>query len=172
MYVVSEADRPREIYTLPQSSVGAPCPMLIADENALRIGYYVDEDRLTVDWTSASIESGAPDDSDELCAVVKFDFVYSHMFGPPNDEAFTGHPLASRGLSPYGSFEVDHSSWLQSLVRMNEVHPYHRPAQFSELKHFVLSFHDSTFECLAKSFKVSLCRGSLWRVLREAQNAV
>lgn len=172
MYVVSAEDSPRAISTLPQSSVGAPCPMLLADEHSLRLAFYVEEGQLAATWANTPSVPAASDDSDELCAVVAFDSVYAHMFGPPNDEAFSGHPLSSRGLSPYGAFEIDRSSWLQSLIRMNSVHPYHRPERFSEFKHFVLSFHDTTFECLAKSFSVSLHRGSVWRVLRVAQDAV
>ena len=52
------------------------------------------------------------------------------MFGPPNDEAFDGHPLARRGLRPYGAFEVTHSSWIRQLEQMNSVHPHHSPPLF------------------------------------------
>jgi hypothetical protein len=170
MYTVTDKDFPREISTLPQSSIGAPCPMLLADEGTLRIGYYLEEERPTAEWSEFEIRPPAPGDSDDLCAVVTFSAVHAHMFGPPNDEAFSGHPLASRGLGPYGAFEVDCSSWLRSLERMNSVHPYHRPERFSRYKHFILTFHDTTFECLAEAFSVSLRRGSVWRVLMGAKN--
>jgi hypothetical protein len=42
---------------------------------------------------------------------------------------------------------------------MNSVHPYHRPARYEELRHFVLAFHDSTFECVAKSYDFVLASG-------------
>lgn len=166
MYTVSTSDRPRELSALPQSSVGAPCPMLLADEHSLRIAYYLEEDRLAPEWSQSPVQPPAADDSDELCAVATFRMVYAHMFGPPNDEAFSGHPLAARGLCPYAAFEVEHSSWLHSLERMNSVHPYHKPERFARYKHFILSFHDTTFECLAESFSVSLMRGSVWRAAR------
>nr|WP_316642598.1 hypothetical protein [uncultured Roseateles sp.] len=172
MYTVNAEDHPREISTLPQSSVGAPCPMLVADEHTLRIGYYLEEARLTSEWSRFDIRPPASDDADDLCAVVTFTSVHAHMFGPPNDEAFSGHPLASRGLGPYGAFEVDRSSWRHSLERMNSLHPYHRPERFARYKHFILSFHDTTFECLAEAFSVSLRRGSVWRVLLGEQNEV
>ena len=169
MYTIS-ADRPIELSTLPQSSVGAPCPMLIAGEHSLLLSYYLEEGRLRSHWLEAPIRPQALSDSDDLCLVVSFSRAYAHMFGPPNDEAFTGHPLAARGLSPYAVFEVENSSWLNSLVRMNSVHPYHRPEQFAGFKHFIFAFHDTTFECIALSYSVSLCRGSVWSVLRTAQN--
>jgi hypothetical protein len=165
MYVISAADKPREISAFPQSSVGAPCPSLIADENTLRICYYLEVERLSPAWREAEVLPPAAGDSDDLCAVVTFGMPYVHMFGPPNDEAFSGHPLASRGLEPYGAFEVEHSSWIRDLERMNAVHPYHRPERFPRFKHFILSFHDTTFECIAETFNISLCRGSVQRVL-------
>jgi hypothetical protein len=169
MYTVS-TDRPRELSSLPQSSIGAPCPMLTADEHSLRIAFYVEEGRLSPQWVNVSVRPESPNDSDSLCAVVSFSLVYAHIFGPPNDEAFSGHPLASRGLEPYAAFEVEQSSWLRALERMNSVHPYHRPEQFAQYKHFILSFHDSTFECIAASFEVALCRGSVARVLLATQH--
>jgi hypothetical protein len=170
MYTVSSADHPRELSSVPQSSIGAPCPMLIAGEHTLRLAYYLEEGRLAPEWANATILPPAVNDSDELCAVVQFSGLYTHMSGPPNDEAFSGHPLASRGLSPYAVFEVEHSSWVRTLERMNSVHPYHRPERFATFKHYIFAFHDTTFECVAESFSVSLCRGSVWRVLQAAQN--
>jgi hypothetical protein len=83
------------------------------------------------------------------------------MFGPPNDEAFTGHPLASRGLEPYAVFEVEQSSWIRQLERMNAVHPNHKPELFASYRHFVFAFHDSTFEAVADGFEVQLMSGSM-----------
>ena len=156
MYTVSH-DQPREITTLPQSCVGAPCPMLVVGEHVLRLAYYLEY---------------RPSDrgQEDACLVVQFDAPYAHMFGPPNDEAFSGHPLASRGLAPYRVFEVDDSSWLKSLERMNSVHPYHRSERFTGYKHFVFAFHDSTFECIAKRFEHFERRGSVWSALRSTQD--
>ena len=85
----------------------------------------------------------------ESAALVRFEFVRAVMFGPPNDEAFSGHPLADRGLPPYGAFEVLESSWIRRLERINAVHPNHRPEHFADDRHFVLAFHDEVFECVA-----------------------
>ena len=95
---------------------------------------------------------------------------YAHMFGPPNDEAFEGHPLSQRGLRPYAVFEVQASSWLASLERMNSVHPYHSAERFAKYKHFIFAFHDTTFECIAEGFSVSIHRGSVRSVLRSSAN--
>ena len=133
----------------PPSSVGAPIPMLLADEHTKVVAYYVQEDEIV------------DDPNNERIAIVSFSSCKAALFGPPNDEAFRGHPLYSRGLRPYSSFVVEDSSWLRILRKMNEVHPYHRPENFEDYKHFILSFHDSTFECIARDFKVETILGNM-----------
>jgi len=154
MYRVNQ-DLPRVLEEIPQSSVGAPCPMVVAGENSLLLAYCLQENR-----PSAS----------ESCALVSFKRPYAHMFGPPNDEAFSGHPLAVRGLRPHAVFEIELSSWLHTLERMNSVHPFHRPEQFATYKHYVFAFHDTTFECIAESFTISSRQGRPWAVLAHVQN--
>jgi len=166
MYAVSRNDRVRELSKLPQSSIGAPCPMILVGEHSLRIAYYLEEK--DEGWDGTTVRLLSPDQGNEPCAVVEFVMPYAHMFGPPNDEAFGGHPLAERGLRPYGAFEVEASSWLATLERMNSVHPYHRPERFKKYRHFILSFHDSTFECIAESFTLGICRGTVDAALRQS----
>lgn len=93
--------------------------------------------------------------------IVDFQWPYHHMFGPPNEEAIAGHPLASRGLHPYDVFEVHDSSWIRALERMNSVHQYHKPEAFEGLRHFIMAFHDSVFECVARGYDISMSEGSL-----------
>jgi hypothetical protein len=86
---------------------------------------------------------------------------------PPNDEAFRGHPLASRGLGPYRVFEVRASSWIRRLEGMNAVHPQHRPERFARYRHFIFAFHDTVFECVAETFTISTHTGSVADVLKK-----
>jgi hypothetical protein len=44
------------------------------------------------------------------------------------------------------------------------VHAQHRPEQYAQLRHVVLAFHDSTFECVAKSYDFVLASGPLDRL--------
>jgi hypothetical protein len=86
----------------------------------------------------------------------------------PNDEAFHGHPLAGRGLRAYGAFEVVNSPWTAELAAINAVHYRDDPASWAQLSHFILGFHDSTFECVARAFRVATRRSSIAEALTEA----
>jgi hypothetical protein len=137
---------------------GAPIPMVLAQEHRVFVAYYA----LAASPDARAKWNGLPisDLQDEPVIIADFSACYAQMFGPPNDEAFAGHPLHSRGLRPYRVFEVLESSWIRSLERMNSVHPHHDPARFAARKHFVLAFHDSTFECVADRLSFRLHRGT------------
>jgi hypothetical protein len=77
MYAIDERDRVILIDALPQPDVGAPVPVLVADEDRVALAYVA--------------RATQPSD-DESIAVAEFVRPYAHMFGPPNDEAFEGHP--------------------------------------------------------------------------------
>ena len=139
MYSIDERDEVVALSELPLPDVGAPLPRLSADEHEARVTYHTTGD------------GGAS-------ATVTFSDLYALLFGPPSDEAFEGHPLAGRGLTSYGAFEVRHSSWVRSLERMNRVHSSHRAGAFDRYRHFVLTFHDTTFECVATSTSVTPAR--------------
>ncbi len=165
MYDVDDTDRVVELEHVPQSSVGAPVPFLMSDEHELVLAYYMQE--TPPDWDGGTVRVVGPADADEPVAIIKFSLCHAHMFGPPNDEAFDGHPLADRGLKPYGVFEVTNSSWIRRLERMNSVHPSHRPEAFWKLRHVIFTFHDTTFECVCDGFEVAVTRGSIVSVVPE-----
>lgn len=113
-------------------------------------------------WDGTSVRIVGTDSKGEPVAVVNFKLCRAHMFGPPNDEALSSHPLAKRGLRPYGVFEIRNSSWVRKLEKMNAVHPNHDKLKFFESrKHFIFLFHDTTFECVAASFTVDVFSGSV-----------
>jgi hypothetical protein len=167
MYEVDDKDEVIELENAPQSSVGAPNPMVVAGEHDVLLAYCVQDD--SDDWDGTSVRIVGIDTEHERIAVVRFKRCSAHMLGPPNDEAFGGHPLADRGLRPYGAFEIRESSWVRKLERMNTVHPYHDKHRFMrDKKHFVFSFHDTTFECVAEGFTVDVSSGSVRHMIRRA----
>jgi hypothetical protein len=158
-YTVDDRDLVQPLTEFPQSSVGAPLPVVLASEQSLFVAFYVE--RRDPDWDGTTCKVVSPDTDDQTVAVARFECAIAHFFGPPNDEAFSGHPLAKRGLSPYGAFEVLSSSWIRTLERMNSVHPFHRPEPFAFCRHFILTFHDSIFECVARRFSIDQPAGTL-----------
>jgi hypothetical protein len=161
MYSIDDRDSVRELADLPQLDVGSPRPIVLASEGILVLAYFLhDPPHLIVGHDVVP--------ADEPAAFVRFGRPRAHMFGPPNDEAFAGHPLAGRGLHPYAAFEVLNSSWIRGLERMNSVHPAHRPAAYARLRHFVWAFHDSVFECVAEAYKLELASGPLTNLIANA----
>jgi len=168
MYLINERDHVVELGNVPQSSVGAPLPIVLSDEHKILLAYVVED--TSPDWNGSSVRVVDPSTLGEPLALIEFKSYSSFIFGAPNDEAFAGHPLASRGLHPYGAFQIENSSWIRQLEQMNSVHPYHKPERFERLKHFVFAFHDSTFECVAESFTLSEQEGSLEGLLSVMQS--
>lgn len=148
----------------PQQSVGAPLPLVLADDRRLVLAYFVEERDPAWDGRSGRVVGP---ESEEPAAIVYFPSFTAFTFGGPNDEALHGHPLHERGLEPYGAFEVKRSSWVASLERVNSVHDHHDPRAYARLRHFVFTFHDTPLECVAQAFDVHLRRGSHTSLLGE-----
>jgi hypothetical protein len=73
-------------------------------------------------WDGTWIRIADLDTADPV-VLVRLTEVAAWQWGPPNDEAFQGHPLANPGLRPYGVFRVEGSSWIRQLERMNRSTP-------------------------------------------------
>lgn len=166
MYQVDQRDVVVQLHDVPRPDIGAPLPTVVAAEHQLTLVYLVSEQ--DPDWDGEYVRVVSPSTEGRLIARIRFERPYVHMFGPPNDEAFSGHPLAARGLAPYRVWEVHHSSWLRALERMNSVHPNHSHALFAELRHFVFAFHDTTFECIAQRYDYHVAGSSVAEVAARA----
>lgn len=155
MYDVDEKDQVVELTGVPLPDPGAPEVALFATEDRLVLTYLVSKRERGPIGTSGRRLS--PDDpSPDPIALVEFISPRDHRLGPPNDEALEGHPLASRGLRPYRCFEVEQSSWIRALERQNRIHPRHDPERYKQLRHYVVTFHDSTFECVASGIEYGI----------------
>jgi hypothetical protein len=159
MYQVDQRDLVVELHDVPRPDTGAPLPTVVASEQQLDLVYMVSEP--DTKWDVADVNVVGPNTDGRLVARIRFERPYAHTFGPPNDEALSGHPLAARGLASYRVCEVQDSSWLRSLEQMNSVHPHHSHEFFADLRHFVFTFHDTTFECIARRYDCHVERGSV-----------
>lgn len=115
---------------------GAPEPLLVASERRALFAFY----------------RGGPEVEDDMeVQVAEFVGYTSVRFGFPNDEAVHGHPLWGAGLDFYAVHEVHDSEWVEQLRAIERHHPQSLAVPFSDSKHYVLTFHDSTLEAVARA---------------------
>lgn len=88
-------------------------------------------------------------------AIVELIRCSTTKFGYPNDESIEGHPLYAKGLEAYNIFEVLNSSWIAQQQMQNLV-SFPDRTNMSWKRHFIFTFHDSTFECLAENIKLTI----------------
>jgi hypothetical protein len=104
-----------------------------------------------------------------VTALVEFPGCQCTQFGYPNDEALSGHPLYSAGVGVYAIYEVLNPSWTRRLEQQNRV-AFPRTGAWN-LRHFI-SFHDSTFECLAKDLVLQVFDEPYEQVMRRITDRV
>lgn len=75
--------------------------------------------------------------------------------GPPSDETIAGHPYYKYGMNSCGFYELESSDLIQSLINVDQIHSRHNLARWKTYKHFILTFHDSIFECVATEFEIN-----------------
>jgi hypothetical protein len=132
-----------ELVDFPESNPGAPCPVVYANEHNVLVAYH--------------LSLRACDESEgSVSGVILFEYVDSLLFGSPNDEALHGHRLAKLGLKSYSFYEVKKSIWIADLCARNRVHRAHKNSKYANLRHFILTFHDTTLEVVARSYSASV----------------
>ena len=129
----------------PEWSGGAPMPQLFSSENRTFLIYH-----------TINSEHGA-----EEIAIVEFLDTLAHKFGVVNDEALSGHPLYHNGLDFYKAHEVENSSWLDEIRIIHQVHPKYSEEHWNGLRHFILTFQDSTLEIIAKGYQIETTSTSM-----------
>jgi hypothetical protein len=146
---------------------GAPLPHLLRNDYRCLLTFYLREHDPAWDGSYVTIKDPGSGQAESL-ALVEFAGCVSARLGSPNDEVFEGHPLHGKGLDGYTAQEVLNSRWLAELEAINSVHRCYKPDRWRWLHHYVLWFHDTTFECVAESFKVELYRESMADLLAQA----
>ena len=122
-----------------RSETGTPYPFLFQNDYSTALTFIAKAEQPDGSWGPSGI------------AVVRFDLCILTKFGYPNDEALAGHPLSGRGLGPYDAYEVLNSRWDRQVRDQNRVSFPNgtRPKD----RHYIFTFHDSTFECLCRGMK-------------------
>jgi hypothetical protein len=143
---------------------GAPLPFLLQNEHRTILTFFVSE--VDPNWDGTYVKVQDPGNrSLQRIGVVKFNRCLATKMGSPNDEVQNGHPLDGKGLESYRVQQVINSRWLAEIEKINSVHSQYNPDRWRDLRHFVFWFHDSTFECIAESFRVEVVEKNLAEVL-------
>ena len=144
MYIIDELDSVTELSDMPAPERIAS-PIVFAEGGSVVLSYWM-LDEPPFEPTTAPL------------AILRFDEVYLQCSGPPlhysgpaEHEALVGHPLLGRGRFARGVFRVNQSSLVRHFERMNSVHPYHDQPKLDAVTHYIFTFDDSTFECIAGS---------------------
>jgi len=135
---------------------GTPTPVLLSGLRTF-VAFYLS----VRDPPSGGTNPRARDpQADHGIGVVEFKRTTSVKIGPPNDEVLRGHPLWGSGLESYSAHEVKNSPWITELMDVDRASEHFEESQWTGRRHFMLTFHDETLECVAK-----------WTVTRAAPGA-
>ncbi len=128
MYEIDSRDHAVVIDSVPPPDPGNPLPVILAKDGSVILSYVAGR---------------------ELTVIATFPICREQRFGESNAKSLRKHPLAERGLKAHGAFEVRDSSWARALEARDG------PAK---RKHFIFTFRDSIFECVASGIGVELIR--------------
>ncbi|MFM0339000.1 hypothetical protein [Paraburkholderia fungorum] len=141
---------------VPHPAVDAAEPFIVASDRRVILSYPIAE---------CDFERFGPFDPDDdpFCAVLFPDAVF-HRLGPPGGDDLDIHPLALQGLNAYSVHEVINSSLAAEISGFVSSVPAQR--------HFIITFQDSTFECVASDYTVVGVYGAGEIASREAFSLV
>ncbi len=143
---------------------GAPLPHLLQSDSRTFLVFFLA--RIDPNWDGTYVHVRHPGGPEiEMLGVVEFKRCICTKMGTPNDEVLHGHPLHGKGLVGYQAQTVENSTWLKELEAINAAHTYYKPDRWRTLKHYILPFHDTTFECVAEDFKVEVRETTLTKLL-------
>jgi hypothetical protein len=125
---------------------GTPMPVLLSGLRTF-VAFYLSVRDQVFDRTNPRVRGPQ---ADRGTGIVEFKRATSVKIGSPNDEALRGHPLWGSGLEFYSAHEVKNSPWITELIEVDRAHERFDESQWTGRRHFMLTFHDETLECVAK----------------------
>jgi hypothetical protein len=120
-----------------------PGPLVVAHGTWLQVIFY-----------SAELFNAPASEHREEVIELKFRYCDYYSLGPPNDEALGGHPYSELGLGPYSFYELLDSDLMVKLKSYNRFHRSNNPDSYRDYHHYILTFKDQLFECVATGFEV------------------
>lgn len=137
-----------EIKGLFEMDYGAPSPTILSNDNELFITFYKDKESTSV------IPQERNTIYDTGILALKFKRYLKYTFGIPGNETIHGHPYSKLGMQSCSFYELTNSDLIQSLKDIEKVHAYYDPKNWEMYKHYILTFHDNMFECIAQGFEI------------------
>lgn len=155
-----------EQYAVPLSlpvrwDVGAPLPYVFSSDYKAFLTFFLRDDP-DPKWDGKSVTIRRPDSGSPAgLALIEFEQCLLFKFGAPNEDVQKNHPLEGRGAKSYTAQQVINSEWLAEVGDLHGANEDGNSALMRPFNHYILWFHDSTFECIAKSIKIELCNTSM-----------
>jgi hypothetical protein len=137
---------------------GAPEPHIVSDGSKVILLCYAAES--TPGWYAPESQRSSGE-LNELLIEITFTRCWSFKFGSPNDETLHAHPLYGRGLQFYAAHKVYNSSWVAEIEALQASHDRYVGPGSVTADHYVLAFHDDTFEAIADAVDVKLVEGTM-----------
>lgn len=136
-----------EIKELPDMDTGAPSPVIISNDFNLYLTFYKNMDY--------GVELHQRDNIYDVGVVfLEFHGFIKYSFGMPNDETIQGHPYSRLGMMSYSFYELKESDLIRELQGIDKIHPYYNSERWDKYKHYILTFHDNMFECIAEGYTI------------------
>ncbi|MFT3711578.1 MAG: hypothetical protein QM817_28410 [Archangium sp.] len=154
---------------IPAWNRGAPVPTILSGSGGVVLVYAAKDDA-DPKWDGGSVRAAGS--TSPGVVVLRFERVLALRSGSPHDEVLAGHHLHGKGLGPYRAHTVVNSSWITKLRQMNAVHPQYSPHAWDSCVHYLLTFHDETFECVADACRAEVKQVSVADAARSALELV
>ena len=135
---------------------GAPSPTILSNDIELFIAFYADKEN------ASTIPQERNMIYDTGIFALKFTGYLKYIFGIPGDETIYGHPYSKLGMQSYSFYELRNSDLIKSLQDIEKVHPEYNAERWKMYKHYILTFHDNMFECIAQGFEIKEENTSLY----------
>ncbi|WP_367916669.1 hypothetical protein [Leadbetterella sp. DM7] len=137
-----------EIRGLFKMDFGSPSPTILSNDNELFIAFYANRQN------SSTIPQECNTIYDTGVFALKFKVYLKYTFGLPGEETIQGHPYSKLGMKSYSFYELKNSDLIKSLQDIEKVHPQYNPTKWEMYRHYILTFHDNMFECIAQDFEI------------------
>jgi hypothetical protein len=145
-----------EINGLFEMDCGSPSPTILSNDNELFIAFYADKKGNFFEPTERNTIY------DTGIFALKFKRYLKYSFGLPGNESLDGHPYKKLGIKSYSFYELEDSDLIKELQNIEKVHPYYDSAKWKMYKHYIITFHDNMFECVAQGFEIREENASLY----------